>query len=297
MSVKPRSQRGADRRFALLCLLPLGAFAVALMVVPVGNLLFMAVHDLHWREGRLLTEFVGTRHLGEFISDKLYWIGLRNTTLFALVTVALQMLFGLALALAVKKQKRGRCLLLAIFLIPIIVPLIVIGAMWKLILNADIGVLNMVLAQIGVGRTDWLGDEKLALATVIAVDVWHWTPFTILLLLAGLESLPCDVYESARLDTVSNWQELRYITLPLIWPTLLVTALFRLILSFKVFDEIYLLTSGGPGTATEVVSYSIYRTFFAEDRTGLGSVMALFTLFVIALSVILLLNWRKRSTR
>jgi multiple sugar transport system permease protein len=192
---------------------------------------------------------------------------------------------------------RGGYSLLAVFLLPIIVPPIVIGAMWKLILNADIGVLNLLLSQFEIQRIDWLGSASTALGTVIAVDVWHWTPFTFLLLLAGLESLPTDVYEASRLDTLSDWQELRHITLPLLWPTIAITALFRLILSFKVFDEIYLLTSGGPGTSTEVVSYSIYRTFFSEDRTGMGAVMSLFTLFVIALSAIILVNLRKRETR
>ena len=96
------------------------------------------------------------------------------------------------------------------------------------------------------------------------------------------------------MDTLSEWQEFRYVTLPLLWPTIAITAMFRLILSFKVFDEIYLLTSGGPGTATEVVSYSIYRTFFTEDRTGLGATMSLFTCFILALGAILMINLRRR---
>ncbi len=284
----------ADRRFALLGLTPLLALVLLMMLGPLVNLLYMTLHELHWVNGQIQSEFVGARNLVQFVDNKLYWIGMRNTVYFAMITVSLQMLFGLVLALAVKNAKRGRAVLLAIFLIPIIVPPIVIGAIWKLILNADIGVLNMLLSQLGFDRIDWLGDARYALGTVIAVDVWHWTPFTFLLLLSGLESLPADVHDAARMDTLSDWQELCHITLPLLWPTLLITALFRLILSFKVFDEIYLLTSGGPGTATEVVSYSIYRTFFTEDRVGLGATMSIFTLFVIALSAILLINLRKR---
>ena len=109
---------------------------------------------------------------------------------------------------------------------------------------------------------------------MIAVDVWHWTPFVFLLLLAGLESLPQDVYEAASVDGASFLQELRYITLPLMLPLIVVTLTFRLLVAFKVFDEIYLLTGGGPGTATEVVSYTIYRRFFTEGQTGYGAAMS-----------------------
>jgi multiple sugar transport system permease protein len=257
----------------------------------------MAVHELHWEGGNLQARFSGARNLELFVADKLYWVGLRNTSVFAALTVGLQMLFGLVLALAAHRMRRARAALLAVFLLPIVVPPIVIGAMWKLMLNADIGIVNALLARAGIGRIDWLGDSRFALATVVAVDVWHWTPFTFLLLLAGLESLPTEVHEAAQLDTRSAWQEFRHVTLPLLWPTIAVTALFRLILSFKVFDEIYLLTAGGPGTSTEVVSYSIYRTFFAEDRAGLGSMMALFTLATVAAAAFALARLRSKHSK
>lgn len=296
MNTSPGSvQAASERRFLVLGLMPLVLIVALMMIGPVLNLGYMAVHELHWRDGALHTEFVGLRHVEAFVDNQLYWAGLRNTTVFASATVVLQILFGLMLALAVRKMRRGRALLFTIILIPIVVPPIVIGAMWKLILNTEIGVVNAVLTGLGFDRVDWLGSASTALATVVAVDVWHWTPFTFLLLLAGLESLPSEVYESSRMDTLSEWQELRYVTLPMLWPTIAITAMFRLILSFKVFDEIYLLTSGGPGTSTEVVSYSIYRTFFTEDRTGLGSTMSLFTCFVLALAAIVMVNLRKRS--
>lgn len=288
-------QSASERRFALLGLSPLVLIVALLMVGPLFNLLYMVFHEAHWNDGKLTTEFVGLRHLYSFADSHLYWAGLRNTTVFAAVTVVLQIAFGLLMALTVRNMQRGRALVFTIMLIPIVVPPIVIGAMWKLILNADIGVLNAVVTGLGLARIDLLGTAQTALATVIMVDVWHWTPFTFLLLLAGLESLPTEVYESSRLDTLSQWQEFRYITLPLLWPTIAITAMFRLILSFKVFDEIYLLTSGGPGTATEVVSYTIYRTFFTEDRQGLGSTMSVFTCFILALAAIVASNLRRKE--
>jgi multiple sugar transport system permease protein len=141
---------------------------------------------------------------------------------------------------------------------------------------------------------DWLGDSKLALASVIVVDVWHWTPFVFLLMLAAIESLPTDVDEAAQIDGAGAWQTFRYVTFPMLLPAFAVTLAFRLIVSFKVFDEVYLLTGGGPGTATEVVSFSIYRRFFTEDRMGYGSAISVVTLFVLALVIVLLLGAARR---
>ena len=137
----------------------------------------------------------------------------------------------------------------------------------------------------------------MAFTSIVIVDVWHWTPFVVLLLLAGLESLPTDVYEAARVDGTSGWNEIIYITIPLMIPTIIVTMVFRFILSFKVFDEIYLLTQGGPGTSTEVISFSIYETFFESDNMGLGSVMSVVSLFVVSLLIIIVLNVIRRVNK
>jgi len=207
---------------------------------------------------------------------------LRSLIPFAVAGVAVQMVLGFALALLTTKVARGRLVYRTVFILPILVPGIVIGAIWKLMYNFDFGVLNQVLGLFGVRPIDWLGSTATALAAVIAVDVWHWTPFVFLLMLAGLESLPQDVYEAARVDGATFLQELRYVTLPLMLPTIVVTMLFRILVGVKVFDEIYLLTGGGPGTATEVVSYTIFRRFFTEGQTGYGSAMSVVVLFAIA---------------
>jgi multiple sugar transport system permease protein len=131
---------------------------------------------------------------------------------------------------------------------------------------------------------------------VIAVDVWHWTPFVFLLMLAGLESLPRDVFEAAHVDGATLVDELRYVTLPLMLPTITVTLVFRVLVGVKVFDEIYLLTGGGPGTATEVVSYTIFRRFFTEGQTGYGSAMSVVVLFALALLFIVARAATQRRT-
>ena len=208
--------------------------------------------------------------------------------MFALAAVSVQMVLGFALALMTTKVTRGRVFYRTVFILPILVPGIVIGAIWKLMYSFDFGVLNQMLGvRSARGPVDWLGNPSTALLAVIAVDVWHWTPFVFLLLLAGLESLPQDIYEAAKVDGATFLQELRYITLPLMLPTIVVTLVFRTLVAFKVFDEIYLLTGGGPGTATEVVSYTIYRRFFTEGQMGYGSALSVLVLFALALLFIL----------
>ena len=196
------------------------------------------------------------------------------------------MLIGFVLALLTTRVVRGRVFYRTVFILPILVPGIIIGAIWKLMYSYDFGVLNSLLMWLGLAPQDWLGNPDLALLSVIIVDVWHWTPFCFLLLLAGLESLPDDIFEAARIDGATRWQQLRHITLPLMLPTIAVTFVFRMILAFKVFDEIYLLTGGGPGTSTEVISFTIYRRFFTEDQTGYGAAMSIAVIAVIAAGII-----------
>ncbi|MEC5320182.1 sugar ABC transporter permease [Brenneria populi subsp. brevivirga] len=277
-----------------LALAPLIVIILALMVTPVIHLFSLVAQEVEWQNGKAVTRFVGLDNIRAFLHNPYYWTGLGNTLLFSVIAVLLQVVIGFALALAVSNMRKEPRLLTAILLLPIVISPIVIGAMWRLILNNDSGVLNVVLDSLNILPPDWLGTPVLAFISVIVVDVWHWTPFSFLLLLAGLKALPQEVLEAAQLDGCSRWQRLRYVILPMMWPALLITLMLRIIFSFKVFDEIYLLTKGGPGTATEMVSYSIYRAFFVEDREGLGAVMSLFTFFIVALLLVVLVNLRKR---
>ena len=258
----------------------------AVAVLPIIELIAMSLTRIDWIQGKAHWTVVGMEQYARVFRDSLVRAGVSNTLLFSAGAVLTQMVLGFALALATTRVTRGRVLYRTIYLLPILVPGIVIGAIWKLMYNFDFGVLNQILGVIGLKPIDWLGNSATALLAVIAVDVWHWTPFVFLLMLAGLESLPTDVYEAARVDGATFWQELRHVTLPLMLPTILVTLVFRLLVSVKVFDEIYLLTAGGPGTATEVVSYTIFRRFFTEGQTGYGAAMSVVVLFALALAFI-----------
>ena len=263
----------------------IGVF-LALTALPIATLLAMSVHDVTWVQGLPRWTYVGFKHALALPEDQLFRAGIGNTLLFAVSAVLAQMVIGFFLALASAKVSRGRILYRAVFILPILVPGIVIGAIWKLMYNYDFGVINQITGLLGVLPWDWLGQKATALLSVIVVDCWHWTPFCFLLLLAGLESQPQDIYEAGKVDGAGPWGELWYLTLPLMIPTMVVTLIFRLIMAFKVFDEVFLLTGGGPGTATEVLSFTIYRRFFTEDRVGYGSAMSIVTLFLIALLIV-----------
>ena len=290
----PIRRIGVDRGWRAVNLAPSFLVFAGLTLLPILNLLAMSFHDITWADGRSRWTFVGLRHYAALPEDTLLRAGLGNTIFFAIVSTAIQMLLAFMLALFVSRIDRGRVLYRTLFILPILVPAIVIGAIWKLMLNYDFGLVNDFIGLFGALPRDWLGESTIALWSVIVVDVWHWTPFCFLLLLAGFESLPQDVYEAARVDGVGPLAELRYLTLPLMLPTIAITLAFRLILAFKVFDEVYLLTGGGPGTATEVLSFTIYRRFFTQDRAGYGAAMSLMAMLFVALLAILAMGAARR---
>ena len=278
---------GRDLGWRLIAVGPTVVILLALTALPIALLLVMSLHEIRWEGGQAQWTYLGFANYAELPRNPFYAVSLRNTFVFVFAAVVIEMLLGFGLALLVSRLVRGRPVYLAIFLIPILVPGIVIGAIWKLMYNFDFGLFNDIVSLVGLPRQDWLGDARFALASVVLVDVWHWTSFCFLLLLAGLESLPQDVYEAAKLDGAGFWQELRHITLPLMWPVILVTLMTRGLLAFKVFDEVYLLTQGGPGTATEVLSFTVFRVFFDDDREGFGSAMSI-SLIVMVLALLLL---------
>jgi multiple sugar transport system permease protein len=263
----------------------LGVYGL-LAMLPIANLIAMSLHVIKWDQGIAHWTFNGLAHYAAMPADPLLRAGTLNTLVFALLSVAAEMVLGLVLALFVSRIGRARVLYRTIFLLPVLIPGIVIGAIWKLMYNPDFGVINQLLIAIGLSGRDWLGDGKLALLSVVIVDIWHWTPFVFLLLLAAIESLPEDVHEAATIDGATRWQEFRHVTFPMLLPAFVVTLAFRLIVSFKVFDEVYLLTGGGPGTATEVASFTIYRRFFTEDRMGYGSAISVSVLFFVTLLIV-----------
>jgi multiple sugar transport system permease protein len=284
----------AERTWRWLTLAPSALLLLAFSVLPILNLFAISFLDVSWRGGKADVSFAGLAHYARLPQDELVRAGLWNTSVFAVFAVAGQMVLGFALALLTSRVARGRVFYRTVFILPILIPGIVIGAIWKLMYQPDFGLINQIFALVGLGPFEWLKSPSTALMSVIIVDIWHWTPFCFLLFLAGLESLPQDVYEAAEIDGASGWQELFYITLPMMLPTIIVTLIFRIVVAFKVFDEVYLLTGGGPGTSTEVISFTIYQRFFTEDRVGYGSAISVTAIFLVTLMLVIALGVRRR---
>jgi len=273
--IAPRSGDWFNRTFRHWSLLPAVGLLVVLTVYPVLNLLRMSVSTVAFVAGRSVWSFTPLANLVQLFDDGVLPDALRNTLLFVVASVAIEMVIGLALAIAVANVARGKGLLRTVMIVPILVPPVAIGSMWKLMYNYDFGILNQTLLAIGLPAVNWLGSTSLALASVILVDVWHWVPFVFLILFAAVEGLPVEVLEAARVDGAGGWQFVRRVMLPMLRPAIAVALLFRSILAFKAFDEVYLLTSGGPGTSTELITLHLYKVFFEQNQLGYGALLSL----------------------
>lgn len=268
---------------------PALGFVLALSIYPVVQLIPMALSTIEFAGGRQIWSFTPRRNLELLLGDQVLRDSIVNTLVFAVLSVAIEMVIGFFAALYIACLRRGRVLARTLMILPILVPAVAIGAMWKLMYNYDFGLFNQMLAMIGIGPANWLGNTSFALLAVVAVDVWHWTPFVFLILFAAIETLPQDVLEAARVDGASAWSTIRLVILPLLGPALAVAALFRAIAAFKAFDQVYLLTNGGPGTATELISLHLNRVFFEQNQLGYG---AMLSLTVIAITIALLATGR-----
>jgi multiple sugar transport system permease protein len=263
-------------------LIPAVMLLVVLTVYPAINLLIMSVSSITFSHGEQHWTFTGLENFRHLLTDWLFVVTLRNTLIFVVVSVAVELVLGFALALIVSGVPRAKGLIRTLMILPILVPPVAIGSMWKLMYNYDFGIFNQILDLFDLDPVGWLSDTRFALASVIVVDIWHWTPFIFLILFAGVEGLPRDVMEATRVDGASIWQTVRKVAIPLMTPALTIAFLFRSIFAFKVFDEIFLLTSGGPGTATDVVSLHLFKVFFEQNDLGYGALLSIVIILAIA---------------
>ena len=215
-----------------------------------------SLHDHDLRLPWLGRPFVGLSNYQEAATDPRFQEALGHTLAYTLVTVGLELILGLALALGLDSLSRGRGLARLVVLLPWALPTVVAGLVWRFIFDSQSGLVNAVVGRLGVTtfQVDWLADPKAAWIPIVLGDVWKTTPFVALLLLAGLQSIDPRLFEAARLDGAGAWRRFADITLPLLTPALSVALVFRALDAFRVFDLVYVLTGGGPGTSTEVIS-------------------------------------------
>lgn len=217
-----------------------------------------------------ISRFVGLDNYAFLLKDERFWNAIRNTVYFTFVSVSLEIVLGLCLAMLLNRSFRMKGLMRAFVLIPWAVPTVVSAKMWEWMYNSDFGVLNYLL---GTG-INWLGSPTWALNAAIFMDVWKTTPFVVILLTAALQVIPAELFQAAKIDGASRWQSFRRITLPLLQPVLLVVLIFRTLDAFRVFDAVYVLTGGGPANTTETLSIYAYKVLFQTLQFGYGSTLS-----------------------
>jgi multiple sugar transport system permease protein len=257
-----------------------------LLVLPaVAVLLALSIYPLVYSVTVSLQTTTGAWTLANFtrlFSDGFFCTALAHTLIFTVVALFFEFTLGLALALLLNGQIRGRSIFRAGLLVPMMLPTVVVGVVWRLMLNPNFGAINGTLKRFGINTDSltWTASPRLALLSVIAVDVWQWTPFVFLVLLAGLQAIPQEPYEAALIDGSSRWQTFRHITLPLLKPAILIALLLRTMDLLRVFDQIFILTEGGPGFATETIALYIYRAAFRFFDFGYAAAMSFVLLLV-----------------
>ncbi|MBX6362467.1 MAG: sugar ABC transporter permease [Gemmatimonadetes bacterium] len=289
---------GAERREARLAwafVLPaLGVVALVAFVPLVGTFWeSLHLHDL--RMPWLGRPFVGLANYAEALGDARFWSALAHTAAFTVVSVAIELSLGLALALALNAAYRGRGLVRLAVLLPWAIPTVVCALLWRFMFDSESGVANAILAAVGVVPRGfvWFIRPLAAWVPIVLADVWKTTPFVALLLLAGLQNIDPALYEAAMMDGARAGRRFTEITLPLLQPAILVALIFRTLDAFRVFDLIYVLTGGGPGTSTEPISLLTFNALLQDLRFGYGSALSMIVFlvtFLLALGYIRVLG-------
>ncbi|MBI3224502.1 MAG: sugar ABC transporter permease [Mycolicibacterium cosmeticum] len=263
---------------------PLVALFVGVVGFPLAYAFYLSITD-YKLTNRGAPNLVGADNYVDTFGNGEFWHAFGTTALYVLVAVGLELIIGLAIALSLQKQRWARDLTRSMLLAPMFITPIAVGLIFRFLLNDQLGAIPHLLRAIGIDY-DFFGPGR-ALFTMAFIDVWQWTPFMVLLLLAGLESIPRQPLEAARVDGANGWYVLRRVTLPLLGPVLVVAIMLRSLDAMKVFEYVFATTRGGPGTETETLQYFIYQTGIQFFRLGSASSMA-FVVLLLVLTVIVI---------
>lgn len=285
---KFRFARGlSNYQIKMAFIMPTMILLILMNIFPLLWSLYLSFHRYKASLPNRLPKFIGVRNYAQLLSDPEIWEYFRTTAYFVVLAVAAQFIIGFGLALLLNRKFRYKGFVTTLILLPMMLSPVVVGLFWRFILASDAsGLVNYFLSPLlnALNRDSipWTTSPNMAMIAVVIVDTWMWSPFMMLISLAGLSAVPKYLYEAADVDRASGWFKFRQITLPLVSPLLLIALLFRTMDAFKMFDIVYVLThEGGPGTATETVSMNLYRLAFRSYNTGKACAMAYILLIVI----------------
>jgi multiple sugar transport system permease protein len=289
-------RRPTGRRFGLLAMLPFAAFLLVFAVYPLVQLVRMALSEVTVVQGAFTWSFAGLDNLRQIADDPVALRSVVNTGVFIVTTVPLTLVLGTLLALLVDRSRLLAPLARNVALWPAVVAPVVVSLIWLLILSPSIGVLNRLLETLNLPTQGWLGGEAGAMLAIILVDVWHWTPVVFLLIYTALKAINADLLEAARVDGASERRLVFSVVLPLLAPALVAAGAIRLVMGVKAFDEMYLLTRGGPGDATTLVSLHVRNVFFDRLELGYGAAFSLAVVLCVA-AMLLVFRLTRRTVR
>jgi multiple sugar transport system permease protein len=273
-------------QFPFAMIAPTIVLLFLLTIFPMIYSIYISFRDFYLPRPQI-ARFVGLRNYADVLTDARFWTALKQTAYFMLGSISVEFVLGFLLALFFFQEFRGKSLkavYLPLILLPMMIAPVVVGYMWRLLYQVQFGPVNYLLAEyFGLGPYEWTSSPDTALLSVMIADIWQWTPFVTLVLLAGLVSLPQELFEVADIDGASGWQKIRYVILPLLRRVIAIVLLIRVLDAFRELDKIFVLTQGGPGTATETASFYAYLTGFKYFKVGYASAMSILLLFVTVL--------------
>ena len=274
------------RRSYVLFIVPALVVIGAVIIFPWLYTLWMSAFD--WTIGST-AHFVGFGNYRKLFGNQRFLESILHTFYFTALAVAVPLVLGTVAAIVFHREFPWRGILRGVFIMPMMATPVAVALVWTMMFHPQQGVLNYLLSLVGLPPSLWVYSPTLVIPSLVLVEVWHWTPLVMLIVLGGLAALPTEPYESARLDGASEWQLFRFITLPLVAPFIVVAAVIRTIDALKTFDTIYVITGGGPGTASETVNLYLYLQAFAFYNIGTASaVVVVFFVIVLALALVLL---------
>jgi multiple sugar transport system permease protein len=283
---------GEQERFMLLLLAPSAILLLLFQVLPIVTGANASFRD--WMLTNPKKTWVGWQHYVEVLTDPTFlYIVLPNTFGFMAASVSVSLVFGLSLALLLNRSYRGQKIVQTVLLLPLMIAPVIAAIMVRWIFNDQFGIVNVVLEALGFEGQPWLAQRWSAFAIILLTDIWLWTPWFTLLLLAGLQSLPKDPFEAAAIDGTSRWRVFRYLTIPMLRPVIVVCIVIRSIDAFRTFDIVWTLTGGGPARQTELFSLYAYEHAFVFLNFGRGSAAALIgavIILVVGMTMYRLLN-------
>lgn len=271
----PRPRRDRGTRFLIPALVLLGLTSI----YPTVYSMYMSFFDWNWGER---FNYVGIQNYIDLATSDRFRNALWNTIVFTVSAVSVELVLGLGLAVVLTRLSFGRGLLRTLLLVPLMVSGIIVSVIWKIMLDPTLGIVSYGLQLLGLPRMGFLGDPSMAMASIILLDTWWQTAFVFIVLSAGLQALPVEPFEAAQVDGAGSWQRFRYLTVPLLTPTILVVLMFRTVDCLKVFAIIYGTTGGGPLTTTESVQMLAYRIAFKQLNMSLSmTAMVIFSVFAV----------------